>query len=162
MGSVPPTPCIDSYLSGRFITQAVCAGLSCFSHVLLLATPWTITRQTPVHGILQARILEQVAISFSRDLPKPGIEPTSHVSCTGRQVLYHQRHLGSPSHMLLLLSHFSHVRLCDPIYGSPPGFPVPGILLRFLKPVGLPLVELSKQDIKRILSPDTLAFYLSD
>ena len=52
--------------------------------------------------------------------------------------------------------------LCDPIYGSPPGFPVPGILLLFLKPVGLPLVELSKQDIKRILSPDTLAFYLSD
>ena len=30
--------------------------------------------------------------------------------------------------MLLLLSHFSHVRLCDPIDGSPPGSPVPGIL----------------------------------
>jgi len=29
------------------------------------------------HGILQARILEQVAISFSRDLPNPGIEPRS-------------------------------------------------------------------------------------
>ena len=28
---------------------------------------------------------------------------------------------------LLLLSHFSHVRLCDPIDGSPPGSPVPGI-----------------------------------
>ena len=28
-----------------------------------------------VHGILQARILEWVAISFSRDLPHPGIEP---------------------------------------------------------------------------------------
>ena len=28
-----------------------------------------------VHGILQARILEWVAISFSRDLPDPGIEP---------------------------------------------------------------------------------------
>ena len=27
-----------------------------------------------VHGILQARILEWVAISFSRDLPHPGIE----------------------------------------------------------------------------------------
>ena len=30
-----------------------------------------------VYGILQARILEWVAISFSRDLPDPGIEPRS-------------------------------------------------------------------------------------
>ena len=30
-----------------------------------------------VHGIFQARLLEQVAISFSRDLPDPGIEPRS-------------------------------------------------------------------------------------
>ena len=30
-----------------------------------------------VHGILQARILEWVTISFSRDLPDPGIEPGS-------------------------------------------------------------------------------------
>ena len=33
-----------------------------------------------VHGILQARILERVAISFSRDLPDPGIEPVSLMS----------------------------------------------------------------------------------
>ena len=30
-----------------------------------------------VHGILQARILEWVAMPFSRDLPDPGVEPTS-------------------------------------------------------------------------------------
>ena len=30
-----------------------------------------------VHGILQARILEWVAISYSRDLPEPGIKPAS-------------------------------------------------------------------------------------
>ena len=30
---------------------------------------------SPVHGILQARILEWVAISFPRDHPDPGIEP---------------------------------------------------------------------------------------
>ena len=30
--------------------------------------------------------------------------------------------------VVLLLSHFSRVRLCDPIDGSPPGSPVPGIL----------------------------------
>ena len=28
-----------------------------------------------VHGILQARILEWIAIPFSRDLPDPGVEP---------------------------------------------------------------------------------------
>ena len=33
-----------------------------------------------VHGISQVRILEWVAISFSRDLPDPGIEPTSLMS----------------------------------------------------------------------------------
>jgi len=32
-----------------------------------------------VHGIFQARILEWVAISFSKDPPDPGIEPGSPV-----------------------------------------------------------------------------------
>ena len=36
-----------------------------------------------VHGIFQARILEQVAISYSRDLPDPGIEPVT-LSLAGR------------------------------------------------------------------------------
>ena len=31
-------------------------------------------------------------------------------------------------YVLLLLSHFSRVWLCDPIDGSPPGFPIPEIL----------------------------------
>ena len=33
-----------------------------------------------VHGIFQARILEWVVISFSRDLPDPGIKPESLAS----------------------------------------------------------------------------------
>ena len=33
-----------------------------------------------VHGISQAKILEWVAISFSRDLPDPGIEPVHFAS----------------------------------------------------------------------------------
>ena len=35
-----------------------------------------------VHGILQARILEWIATSSSRDLPKPGVEPASLRSLT--------------------------------------------------------------------------------
>ena len=43
----------------------------------------------PVHGILQARTLEWVACAPPGDLPSSGMEPISHVSCVGRQVLYH-------------------------------------------------------------------------
>ena len=46
-----------------------------------------------VHEILQARILEWVALSSSRGSSVPGVEP---LSCISRWVLYHQRHLGSP------------------------------------------------------------------
>ena len=38
------------------------------------------TPRPSVHGILQARILEWVAMPSSRDLPKPGIELTSLLS----------------------------------------------------------------------------------
>ena len=59
-------------VSGLF--AGPCA-LSRFSHVRLFATLWTVAPPgSSVHGILQARILEWVAISFSRDLPDPGIE----------------------------------------------------------------------------------------
>ena len=47
-----------------------------------------------VHGIFQARILEWVAISYSRGSPRPRDRThVSCVSCIGRQVLYHQCHL---------------------------------------------------------------------
>ena len=50
-----------------------------------------------IHGILQTRILKQVAISFSRGSSQPRDGPhLSYVSCIGRWVLYHQYHLGSP------------------------------------------------------------------
>ena len=47
-----------------------------------------------VHGILQARTLEWVAISVSRGSSQPR-DPTQ-VSCIGRQILYHLSHQGSP------------------------------------------------------------------
>ena len=40
-----------------------------------------------VPGILQARLLEWVAISFSRRYSQP--RDQTHVSCIGRQILYH-------------------------------------------------------------------------
>ena len=46
------------------------------SAVQLFETPWTLARFS-VHGILQVRILEWVAIPFSKDIPDPGIESKS-------------------------------------------------------------------------------------
>ena len=67
------------------------------------------------YGILQARILEWVAIPFSRgssstgDLPNPGIE-LGPLHC--RRILYHEPPGKLHASMLLLLSRFSRVRLC--------------------------------------------------
>ena len=70
--------------------------LSCFSRVQLFVTPWTTAAQAPLSiGILQARILGGLPFLPPGDLPNPGSDPASHVSCAGRQVRHHQLHLGS-------------------------------------------------------------------
>ena len=55
--------------------MALCARarvLSCFSHVKLFVTSWTIACQAPLSmGILQARVLEWVAMPSSRGSPQP-------------------------------------------------------------------------------------------
>ena len=53
------------------------------------------------HGTLQARILEWVATSYSRESSQP--RDRTHFSCVfciGRQFLYHQGHLGSPTRLI--------------------------------------------------------------
>ena len=45
-----------------------------------------------VHGILQARILEWVAMPSSRESSQPRDGPISYVSYIGRWVLYHECH----------------------------------------------------------------------
>ena len=55
------------------------------------------------HGIFQARILNSVAISSSRGSSPPrGQTHVAYVSCIGKCVLYHQCHLGSLEHLLLI------------------------------------------------------------
>ena len=62
--------------------------------VRLCATPWTIAHQAPLSmGTLQARILEWVAILFSRDLPNPSIKTASAALQVDSLLLSHQ---GSP------------------------------------------------------------------
>ena len=51
-------------------------------------------RGSSVHGILQVRIPEWVAMSSSRASSRPrDWTHISYISCTGRQVLYHWHHL---------------------------------------------------------------------
>ena len=51
-----------------------------------------------VHEILQARILEWVAMPSFRGSSQPRDRTSvSYISCIGRQVFYHRHHLGSPS-----------------------------------------------------------------
>ena len=61
------------------------------SHVRLFATPWTTAHKaSSVCGILQARRLEWVAMSFSRGSSRPSDRThISCISCIGRQVLCH-------------------------------------------------------------------------
>ena len=75
-------------------------------------------RDKNVHGrINQARTLEWVAISFSRDLSNPGSKPTSYMSpaLAGRFFVTSttwEALMLLLLLLLLLLSYFSHVRLC--------------------------------------------------
>ena len=72
--------------------------LSPFCGVQLSETPWTVSCDL---GILQARILEWVAVSSSRGSSQSKDRTLfSFLSCVGRQVLYHWCHLGW---MLLVL-----------------------------------------------------------
>ena len=60
-------------------------------------TPWT-AAWAPVYGISQARLLEWVAISSSRESSWP--KDRTSVSCIGRQILYHWASREAPSDIL--------------------------------------------------------------
>ena len=83
------------------VCVCVCEPLSC----VRLCNPMDCTHQAPLSmGILQARILEWVAIPFCRHLPDPGIEPRS----PALQILYYLSHQGRRTHgKYWLVSSFS-------------------------------------------------------
>ena len=70
--------------------------LSPFSLVGLCATPFAAAPGSSVRGILQAGILEWVAVSFPRGSSRPRDRTRlSYISCLSRQILYHYPHLGN-------------------------------------------------------------------
>ena len=109
------------------------------NHAWLFCNPIDCSPPGPsVHGILQARILEWVAIPFSRRSSRS--RDLTHISCIVRQILYHCAtwevlSLSCTIGHLMLFSNtylkmfssdqlLSHVRLCNPMDCSTAGFPV--------------------------------------
>ena len=93
------------------------------------ATPWVVACKT-VHGILQARILEWVAIPFSRDLPDLGIKPGPlALQADFFSTVWATRKTLIILDMICFQYQFSSVAqscptLCDPMDYSTLGFPV--------------------------------------
>ena len=83
--------------------------LSHFSRVQLFSPRNCSLPDSFVHWILQARILEWIAISFPRGSSQPRDQTQVSVSCIGGWVLYHQHHLGSPAsgeqHFTMMWTH---------------------------------------------------------
>ena len=68
---------------------------SSLSRVWLFATPWTEACQAPLSmGILQARVLEWVAMPSSRGSSQP--RDRIQVSCIAGGIFYHLSHHGNP------------------------------------------------------------------
>ena len=85
---------LRSRLGKRFLIRHLQRGRSRVEEL----EEWSQAPGSSVHGVFQARILEWVAISFSRasSWPRDGT-PVSCVSYTGIQILYQLSHLGSPN-----------------------------------------------------------------
>ena len=91
--------------------------LSRFSRFRLFATLWTVHQPgSSVHGILQKRILECVAMPSSRGFSRPGDQTqVSYISCIGRWLFYHWCHRESPWLPLVGSSSLTKVELWPPV-----------------------------------------------
>ena len=101
--------------------------LSC---VWLFATPWTVAYKTPLSMEFSRQELEWVAISFSWGSFQPR-DRTRVSSVAGRCFTVwatREAPLYRTTTTTTTKSLQSRPTLCDPIDGSPPGSPVPGIL----------------------------------
>ena len=68
----------------RYLQQEWCGDVCMLSHVQLCNPMDCSPLGSSVHGIFQARILEWIAISYSRGSANPGIKPGSLASPAGR------------------------------------------------------------------------------
>ena len=94
----PPAACLGlSSLKGRDTEQVHQREVLVTQSCLALCEPMECSLPgSSVHGILQARILEWVAIPFSRGSPRPNGSGLNPHLLHHRQILYHLSHQGSP------------------------------------------------------------------
>ena len=114
-------------------THTDCVHVCVHTHVQLFDPMDCSPPGSSVHAIFQARILEWVAISYSRGSSWPMVGSNLHLlsSYIGRQVLYlfaTWKDLIQTDAAAAATSLQSFPTLWDPIDGSPPGSPIPGIL----------------------------------
>ena len=113
----------------QVLKNCVCVCVCMCTHTCTLSRVWLNSMDCSIPGPLsmwvsQVRILYWVSISFSRRSSQPRAQtPVSCISCTGRQILYHCTTNSTAAKSLQ-----SCPTLCDPLDGSPPGSPIPGIL----------------------------------
>ena len=75
-----------------FLAQSCCSNYIHNVQSCLFVTSSNIARQAPLSmGFWQTRILEWVALSYSRDLLEPGIKPMSPALVVNSSPLYHLR-----------------------------------------------------------------------
>ena len=68
------------------IVRVLCAQSLCW--VQLFVTPWTVALQAPLSmGFSRQESWSGLPFPPPGDLPDPGTEPVSHVSCVGRWIL---------------------------------------------------------------------------
>ena len=96
------------------------------------ATPWTVAHQTPLlTGFPRQEYRSGLSFPSPGDLPDPGIKPRSPALQADSLPAEPQgkpknNGMGAAAAAAKLLQ--SCLTLCNPIDGSPPGSPVPGIL----------------------------------
>ena len=74
----------------RYLHQEWCGGVCVLSHVRFCSPMDCSPPGSSIHGIFQVRILEWIAISYSRGSAWPRDRThVAWVSCTSRQILYH-------------------------------------------------------------------------
>ena len=92
---IPESSLLSCPIVGFFFFNYYFYYCVCMLVAQLCATPWTAAHQAPLSmEILQARILEQAAIPFSRGSSRP--RDQTRVSCTAGRFLHHQSHQRSP------------------------------------------------------------------
>ena len=101
--------------------------LSCFNHVQLFMTLWTVAHQAPLSmGFSRQEYWSGLPSSRGSSRPKDHIQ-VSFVSCIGRQILYHWCYLGSTyiylREHIYLLEHSYFLELMTWSFREVPGGP---------------------------------------